>query len=706
MHFLSILHPPSSILDSVHLLPDELRLAIAIAVNVFVFIAAFRFVRRFTSQDPIGASLDALLIHYVVQYLAVCLPGLVGVFNATTMLLIAIALGAVMLWADRRARLRLHIPLTEEGKTCGLMPARRLDFLVFTICLLFVLGFFCGLISTQSVVPLVGDDAMTYHLPAAGYWMQTGRLALYNTWFFNPANTYSPLAGSTFLLWLIAPIGADLLAQFAQMPALILAFLAIVEIARSLGVSLAVASISATAAVLSRPFVSEAIIVKDDHFLAAFFIVAIAGCTAARLKDRLGPSRIGLALGLFFATKYTAILTAPLLLLVIDAPIRAKWSLRQWGIAVGCAVAVAGPWYLRNWIIAGNPLYPVPISIGGLEIFKGMFIPQRSTSMRTLAGAWKALSDGYNSPSPLLVCLLGASWIAAMMLLIKRVKTNALLRVCLIGPVVGLLIFFFASHAALIRYASTSLLLLFICVAIASGRLPLPSFVQISLVSVVAIIAIYGSFEDKPTLEKFTTYGIAVLIAGMIYHHAVAPQMRRNRTVRLGVIATAGLALTSLIFVFWHSTLEGFRFTSIPGWSQQYPENANLWKYIDEHVPADAQMAYTNLVFTRPLLRFSYTRRVVYIPTRAGVRNYHDLPSGRQLVPDEGIREFVAKLLTDSPDERQWREKLLASGVEYLLVGRQSVLPNPPEEAFADNDPAHFHVEFKHAAGILYRITR
>jgi hypothetical protein len=471
-------------------------------------------------------------------------------------------------------------------------------------------------------------------------------------------------------------------------------------------VSLAVASIAATAAVLSRPFVSEAIIVKDDHFLAAFFIVAIAGCTAARLKDRLGPWRIGLALGLFFATKYTAILTAPLLLLVIDAPIRAKWTPRQWGIAVACAIAIAAPWYIRNWIIAKNPLYPVPVSIGGFEIFKGMFIPQRSTSMRTLAGAWKALSGGYNSPSPLLVCLLGACWLVAIARTATRVKSDALLRICIIGPVVGLLIFFFASHAALIRYASPSLLLLFICVALATGRLPAWVWGQIALAGVIAVIAIYGSFEDKPTLERFCSYGLVVLVAGLVYYFAIAPQMRRHRMVRLGVISAAGLVVVCLIFVFWHSTLEMFRLNSNPGWSQQSPENAALWKYVDENIPRDTRLAYTNLVFTRPLMGFNYSRPVVYIPTRPGVKDYHDLPPGRQLVPDEGIRAFVAKLLTDSPDEQQWREKLLGSGVEYLLVGRQAVLLGPPEEAFADNDPAHFHVEFKDAAGILYRITR
>ena len=290
-------------------------------MNVFVFIAAFKFVRRITSQDRIAATLDALLIHYLVQYVSVCVPGLLGVLCAETMLASALILGAAMLYFPRRAGFSPHVLRDEEmPKTCGLKPARRFEAIIFSASLLFVIGYFCGLIQTQTAAALVGDDALTYHLPAAAFWLQTHHIGLYNTWFFNPANTYSPLAGSTFFAWLIAPIGVDLLARFGQMPALILMFCALVEIGRALNVRVSIASLIAAGCLLSRPFISEAILVKDDHFLAAFFIAAIAGCAQNRIADRLGPWRIGIAVGLFFATKYTALLTAPLFILAIDAP--------------------------------------------------------------------------------------------------------------------------------------------------------------------------------------------------------------------------------------------------------------------------------------------------------------------------------------------------------------------------------------------------
>ena len=101
------------------------------------------------------------------------------------------------------------------------------------------------------------------------------------------------------------------------MPGLILLWLALIVLIRGMGIRTAPAAMLATAAALSRPLTVQTILVKDDLLLAAFFAAAVAGCTERRLREPLAPWRIGAAVGLFFAAKYTALLSAPLLLLVI-----------------------------------------------------------------------------------------------------------------------------------------------------------------------------------------------------------------------------------------------------------------------------------------------------------------------------------------------------------------------------------------------------
>jgi hypothetical protein len=133
-----------------------------------------------------------------------------------------------------------------------------------------------------------------------------------------------------------------------------------------------------------------------------------------------------------------------------------------------------------------------------------------------------------------------------------------------------------------------------------------------------------------------------------------------------------------------------------------------MWQYIDdpEHIAPDAPLAYTNLIFTRPLMGFDYARRVFYIPMLPGVRNYHDLQNSRIRVTDQEIRGFVTHLLTENPDRDEWLRNLLKSDAQYLLIGKQPILAAPPEKAFADADSMHFLRIREDACGTLYQIRR
>src|SRR5208282_3177851 len=121
------------------------------------------------------------------------------------------------------------------------------------------------------------------------------------------------------------------------------------------------AALIALACVISRPFIAQSTLAKDDLFVAAFFTVVVANLSPVRLQRPLAPMRLGIALGLLLATKYTAMLSAVLFLLALDAPLRAGWRLRHWAAAGICALLLAAPWFIRNWILTGNPLFPTTI---------------------------------------------------------------------------------------------------------------------------------------------------------------------------------------------------------------------------------------------------------------------------------------------------------------------------------------------------------
>jgi hypothetical protein len=74
----------------------------------------------------------------------------------------------------------------------------------------------------------------------------------------------------------------------------------------------------------------------------------------------------GLFCGLAMGTKYTGLLALPLLVFCVVLRMRnsrqASWGLaiQKAGVAMAVASLVAAPFYLRNWILLGCPVYPPP----------------------------------------------------------------------------------------------------------------------------------------------------------------------------------------------------------------------------------------------------------------------------------------------------------------------------------------------------------
>ena len=72
-----------------HAWAAELRLLLAALLNAAVYAGAYRFARRRGDAGVLQAACDAFVLYFVVQYAAVALPGVLGVFNAATMSVVA-----------------------------------------------------------------------------------------------------------------------------------------------------------------------------------------------------------------------------------------------------------------------------------------------------------------------------------------------------------------------------------------------------------------------------------------------------------------------------------------------------------------------------------------------------------------------------------------------------------------------------------------
>jgi hypothetical protein len=655
----------------------EFRLVFALLLNALVLWGAWRAARRF-NEDPLDSAGDSGLLFYLVQYVSVCVPGLVGALHPLTIGAVAVLVSAGIGVVGLRRSLAPQSPPIALG---GL--SNRLALIAST---LFVLGYLLALIWHQRQVPVLSNDAITYHLPAAVQWLQTGRLGLYEAWFYNPANSYSPLAGSAFIAWLMAPFGNDVAARFVQAGPLVLLLIGMINLCRRMGATTGVAALIAAATVLARPLMSQTILAKDDLFVAAFFVLAVDALSRQRLETRIGPWRAGIAIGLLLATKYTVLLSMPIFLLMLGR----GWNWRHIAIIVGCAIVLAGPWYLRNILLTGNPLYPT----------FGMLNVGRSALLTTPRGAWDVFTAGYYGIPPLLALILIAGWLAAA----RHGLRDRLRRTAILGPVIGIALFVALAPYGEMRFAYPSVVLLFAACAIALSDLPKPA--GIALAACLAATAAATAFRIQMSAS--------FLIAGMVAV-AIGTLVAMNRTVlRYGAVA-AGLAIALYGYVYWAWYINQMELDSVPSWSVSEDEGAygqigEVWGYVRNELPKGTTIAYANTYFTYPLMGFAYDHRVVHAATRHNLERFVDMPAIQERITGEEIVGHVVKMLGQDPDRAQWLDRLRRTGAQYLVVGKTLKEtrdnPTPPEMTFAQSDPERFTKLFENEAGVVYQIRQ
>jgi hypothetical protein len=660
---------------------DQWRLLWAAILVAAPLIAGYRLAKKI--QRPPAAMADAILIAYLVQYVAVGLAGLLGILTPLFLIIIALAICAG-LWISAG-----FIP---PRATASPIPRSDRRWTLFTC--LFAIGFLAALIYWEKLNPPMATDALVYHLPAAVLWLQKKRIALFQTWFFNPANTYSPLAGSTFITWLLAPLGNDALARFVQVGPWFLILISIIEIATSAGASLPAAALAALAAVLARPFIGEAVIPKDDLFVAAFFLAAVAALARDRMNSRFGWLRLGIAVGLMLATKYTALMAAPILLLAADAPRRAGWRWRQWAGAILAVALLAGPWYLRNLLEWGNPLFPVKFDLVGFRL-RGLIARIEVPELRSAAGLWNVLTGGYYGLPAILFSFLLAAWLLSLIRLRNNLPRDPLQRLTVLGPILGLLIFAFCSPQPEVRFVLPSLALLFVLCGMAASR---KWAVALSGVAVLMAIATSFSSANAGQIATFSLWAIVTALIGLLIHWLEADALRLRRPILSGIAIAAVLAIVGY---GWTDYLHEYQTARMDIWKSVYPTQAAAWDFVDRNLPQAATIAYSNQFMIYPLYGFECRRNVIYAPVRAGA-SVSNLAFPAQ-ISDADLNLAAARSANAPSSESAWLDNLRACRAEYFIVGLGD---GAPEVGWAETDRAEFTRIFINSDLAIYRISR
>jgi hypothetical protein len=272
---------------------------------------------------------------------------------------------------------------------------------VISVALILWVALLLGMRSLLLGVKVVSDGPI-YHLYFAVRWWKAARLFLVAAPFGESAATYFPANGDLWFAWLTATAGGDRLARIGQVPFLCVASLAAFGCARTLGASRKASLVATCWFASSTPLLIFSFEPNvDTIFVAGYLLATYFYLQAGRAEGQLAELGLAaLAAGLAMATKPTGIVfILPLLALPIVEclfkPISIQSKIVRTAVIVFVPSLTASFWFVRNWMLTGNPLYPLNVRLPGYTLLAGWYGPEamRTSPYYLPITQWRALGD-------------------------------------------------------------------------------------------------------------------------------------------------------------------------------------------------------------------------------------------------------------------------------------------------------------------------
>jgi hypothetical protein len=258
------------------------------------------------------------------------------------------------------------------------------------------------------VTPAVAWDFIMYHGVKAALWVQNGGGPGLNldhgpsSWELT-RTTFA--GGEVFLAWAMLPMHCDFLVGASQVAQWLALGLALIFLARQIGVREPFATIAAGFVLALAPIRLQVGSGYVEIPLALTLVTAMAFALQALRQGGAAPKLLcAAAIGLACAIKITSLPVAAIVLIfLLVVAVRG----REWRtIAAGAAVfvALASPWMIYNAIDTGAPLSPASIEVLGIELGKDSEAMERmhehpERRPRTFANERKAFNTTFTDLS-------------------------------------------------------------------------------------------------------------------------------------------------------------------------------------------------------------------------------------------------------------------------------------------------------------------
>lgn len=676
-------------------------------INLIVGLSASLLTYRIFKISGLVDSILAFFILYFAQIISTeLILGLSGILYLKYLILINLCILLLLVGASKNKQLRLP-DINFKALLLELFKNK-----IILLAASIIIGFSIIKIFMVLTNPPLGWDDLSYHFVFPVEWLKTGTLDTPITICDDPSPPYYPINGSLFFLWLIMPFRSVFLANLGQLPFFIMAFLALYNISRKIGISKEFSFYAAGLFIFIPNIFRQMEIGYVDVMMAALYLVCVNFLINLSRNFSLKTAILwAIAFGIFLGTKTSAIIYGLVLLLFFGCIIIKNSKIKYLKkivfillVFVLFSLLLGGFTYIRNIILTGNPLFPAEIKLLGHKIFNGVM------PISSYRDQWT--SQEFNLPKLLfhegmggqfLVLGFPAIFLSLVFILINRRKNTLTDSFILLSPLALYLIFWFLMPQLWVRYLYPCVAASFIAAFYILSKLNAQKLAVRILVFICLIASMFEASRKLPLVYS-------IILAALLFF--ILPKILKLK-INLRMVITS---IVLLLVIIWQLSID-YKRLEFKRYLEKSPfpkEDRMSWEWLNK-VTYKSKIAYTGIPHVLPLYGTDFKNDVMYVSVNTvEPAKLHYFPKAKYI----WYKDFwtMHKSLENNGNFREnasyynWMNNLKKNNIDYVVVYslRKITEKNvfPIEELWALAHPENFSLDFKTDTVHIYKVKK
>lgn len=526
-------------------------------------------------------------------------------------------------------------------------PALKKEKSEFSIYAIFsisvILSFYTVILKYSLPLPPLTTDGLLYHLPFAVHYIKTHSLSIPYLFFSDIAMSYYPPGGDLLYSFSLLSL-PEMFVKFTQLPFVLIGCFSIFLIMKENNFSTTNSIIAASIFALARPVFKESSLCFVDLMMASLFLSTLYFFSSNK-KGNIIPGIFSSALLLSVKTLSLLFffLALPFLLYKKNGSLNKKILYLSIIFFILCGMYA----YIRNWILTGNPFFPVEFSIGNFIIFKGMYIYSKVPLAEKIKSLFFLIKNPVSHVDlPFRITVFFSLFY--LLSLFFSFKEKKFLHIFLLIPVsIILYLFLLPSHYHQIRHL-------------------------IPLLGILSISAVYlfKRYEKYSGLTFIIFFILFLPELKSIYLPFLFLLILLFPFIYLSFKKGYSFSLIPAIFiagyiVFWISVfLPMYQHSKIMVWKQFYREEGDMWEFIWKNSNKGKNISYVGSFLSYPLYGENLKNNVFY----QSVNSIKTLPVHMYRGKIKFPKQNPSILYRKNPSFNLWISGLKKKKADWIII--------------------------------------